>query len=216
MPRPSADGSEQAIDWAIENKVDIINISAGFEEYHKDIDMAIKKATLAVPEILIFAAAGNWGNTMPVAFPARLTDNVFCIFSYSGKLRVIKDTNPNPVGDGPNFALLGQDVAPNPASNKKESGTSIACAIATGLAGRILDFVRQDDVKRGLRLSEENREKVGTKNGMTRIFRQMSNQDPPYLCVAPWQMLPGGSFIRNRQGTRAEIYGTIERCFWNA
>lgn len=206
---------EQAIKWAVQEKVDIINISAGFKEYHEEVHEAIKQAALADPEILIFSAAANWGNVDSVAFPARFTDSVFCIFSCSSALRVIQETNPNPVGNGPHFALVGQDVAPNPGGLKTESGTSIACALAAGLAGRILDFVRQDDATRII--SEEHRKRVGTKEGMARIFKEMSTQDPPsHWCLAPWQLLPGkaSSTDRNPQDTRDEIFRTIDRCFW--
>lgn len=193
--------------------MDVINISAGFDDDDDEVTEAVKQAALANPEILIFAAAANWGNTKSVAFPARLTDKVFCIFSYNPALRVLMDTNPNPVGNGPNFALLGQDVAPNPSSFGRKSGTSIASALAAGLAGRILDFVRQDDVTR--KMPDRVRKKVGTKEGMTNVFREMSRRDgPSFWCVAPWELLPEGVSQRSRQETRDEIRVTIERSFW--
>jgi hypothetical protein len=62
---------------AISQKVDIISISGGFENRHDELANAVKRASAAKPEILIFAAAANWGNTQSVAYPARLTGQVF-------------------------------------------------------------------------------------------------------------------------------------------
>ncbi|PFH60325.1 hypothetical protein XA68_11136 [Ophiocordyceps unilateralis] len=194
-------------------------LTPGFEHSHAKLAEVIRRASAADPEILIFAAAANWANTQFVAYPARLTGQVFCIFSMNGALRNTRDYNPNALENADNFALLGQDVRPNPNPMSREglSGTSVATAIAAGLAGRILDFTRHADSRK--HLADRHRKMVATKMGLREIFHLLSqdHKDLEYRCVAPWDLLPPeqlSTATQARQDTRFKICGTIERALW--
>ncbi|GJC96376.1 extracellular alkaline serine protease [Colletotrichum higginsianum] len=98
----------EAITWAVSQSVDIISISAGFASCPEELRAAVHQAHAA--GILIFAAASNWGNTNQVAFPARIQDQVFCIFATTAALKDVPEINPEPRKNADNFALLGHDI----------------------------------------------------------------------------------------------------------
>ncbi|KAK6222494.1 hypothetical protein QIS74_04196 [Colletotrichum tabaci] len=98
----------EAITWAVSQSVDIISISAGFASCPEELRAAVHQAHAA--GILIFAAASNWGNTNEVAFPARIQDQVFCIFATTAALKDVPEINPEPRKNADNFALLGHDI----------------------------------------------------------------------------------------------------------
>jgi len=64
----------EAIYWAIENKVNIINISFGTDKDSEILHKAIRDASKA--GILIFAASGNGGNDSAVEYPAAYSEVV--------------------------------------------------------------------------------------------------------------------------------------------
>ncbi|EGU72586.1 hypothetical protein FOXB_16905 [Fusarium oxysporum f. sp. conglutinans Fo5176] len=126
-----------AINWAVENQVDIISISAGFKTCPLPLRNAIHTAYTS--HTLIFAAASNWGNNDLVAFPARIRDQVFCIFATDSMLgRTRYDPEPRVHAD--NFAILGEDIRVD-GGTRLGQGTSAATAVMAGFAARILDFV---------------------------------------------------------------------------
>ncbi|KAF4435106.1 hypothetical protein FACUT_7407 [Fusarium acutatum] len=137
----------RAIHWAIEPpcSVDIISISAGFRNYSRELDEAVTKAKAA--GILVIAAASNWQNTNTVAFPARHNLSTICIYS-TNTGNQSSSFNPEPRADTQNFAILGEGFQhPDQRRNERMGGTSMATAVAAGLAARIVDFSRQKDNK---------------------------------------------------------------------
>ncbi len=165
----------------MENKVDIINISAGFKTCHTALRKAVKAAYAS--DVLIFAAAGNWGNNNPVAFPAGIRDQVICVFSTDGKM-VPSNYNPLPRPNADNFSILGEEIdIGHPDPDCRGKGTSAATALATGFAAQIIDFARQPGVGDKL----ENVEMLRTKAGMTAIFKELvpSNKYTQYECIKP-------------------------------
>ncbi|KAG9500788.1 hypothetical protein J7337_006468 [Fusarium musae] len=137
----------KAIHWAIEppRSVDIISISAGFRSYSKELDDAVTKAKAA--GVLVIAAASNWQNTSTVAFPARHNLSTMCIYS-TNTGNQSSSFNPEPRADTQNFAIIGEGFQhPDQRRNERMSGTSMATAVAAGLAARIVDFSRQKDNK---------------------------------------------------------------------
>ncbi|KAJ5668904.1 Extracellular alkaline serine protease [Penicillium macrosclerotiorum] len=172
----------KAIRWAVNQKVDIISISAGFRTSPRDLREAVNEASAA--NILIFAAASNWGNLDEVAYPARMKDHVFCIFSTNGTLKNSSRYNPEPRSNADNFAILGEGIELYP-GREPVQGTSMATAIAAGLAGRILDFARHTDCRDNI----EGGDIIHTKAGMTAIFKAISRSSANYDCIAPWRLL---------------------------
>ncbi|KAG7416801.1 Minor extracellular protease Epr [Fusarium oxysporum f. sp. rapae] len=135
----------RAIHWAIEPpcSVDIISISAGFRNYSKELDDAVTRAKAA--GVLVIAAASNWQNTNTVAFPARHNLSTMCIYS-TNTGNQSSSFNPEPRADTQNFAILGEGFQhPDQRRNERMSGTSMATAVAAGIAARIVDFSRQRD-----------------------------------------------------------------------
>ncbi|TXC08008.1 hypothetical protein FocTR4_00002485, partial [Fusarium oxysporum f. sp. cubense] len=136
-----------AIHWAIEppRSVDIISISAGFRNYSKELDDAVTRAKAS--GVLVIAAASNWQNKNTVAFPARHNLSAMCIYS-TNTGNQSSSFNPEPRADTQNFAILGEGFQhPDQRRNERMSGTSMATAVAAGLAARIVDFSRQKDNK---------------------------------------------------------------------
>ncbi|KAF5581054.1 hypothetical protein FPCIR_10443 [Fusarium pseudocircinatum] len=160
----------KAIHWAIEppRSVDIISISAGFRNYSKELDEAVTKAKAA--GVLIIAAASNWQNTNTVAFPARHNLSTMCIYS-TNTGNQSSSFNPEPRVDTQNFAILGEGFQhPDQRRNERMSGTSMATAVAAGLAARIVDFSRQKDNRASIFRAQD----VGKLPGMLSIFSTIS------------------------------------------
>ncbi|KAF5587514.1 hypothetical protein FPANT_6859 [Fusarium pseudoanthophilum] len=137
----------KAIHWAIEPpcSVDIISISAGFRNYSKELCEAVTRARAA--GVLVVAAASNWRNTRGVAYPAFHSKDAMCIYS-TNTGNQSSSFNPEPHDPAQNFAILGEGFQhPDQSRNEQMSGTSMATAVAVGLAASILDFSRQEDNK---------------------------------------------------------------------
>lgn len=195
----------QAIDWAAQKGVDIINISAGFRNDHSELRKAIKEAH--EKEILIFAAAANWGNAGPgPAFPAAIRDHVFCISSCGGDLWASEKMNPPGRNNADNFACLGENVR---LEGYKEAltGTSVASALAAGLAARILDFSRHVDSRE----AGCDEQKLRTRPGMRAVFKKISKKDDLFRCIAPWLLCQGPSVPSDIQAGRKQIQKVIKR-----
>jgi hypothetical protein len=171
----------QAIDWAIKCKVDIISISAGFQRDNNDLREAVRRAHNA--DILIFAAASNWGNLeSAVAYPARIKDQVFCIFSSNGANKATTDKNPGPRTNADNFAFLGEDIDVHASGSLPISGTSMATALAAGFAARMLDFSLHPD-SQGAGIDARM---FHTKPGMTAVLNKISSPSGGFHCITPW------------------------------
>jgi len=178
----------KAIDWAIDKEVDIISISAGFVDDDNYLREAIRRAN--AKNVLTFAAASNWGNLEAgVAYPARIKDHVFCIFSSNGALKAMSSAmNPEPRKGADNFAVLGEDIDLDPGL-PPVSGTSVATALAAGLAARILDFARHTDS----RAAGCSAEQLGTRASMRAVFERISMQNQKFKCIAPWLLWEHGA-----------------------
>ncbi|KAK3940187.1 peptidase S8/S53 domain-containing protein [Diplogelasinospora grovesii] len=142
----------EAIDWAIDRGVDIINMSFGFPEVVTEIQDALKRAQ--GKGILIFAAAGNGGMyTMP-HWPAG--DSTIAIGINSCDVYGRKSTfTPWPIADNPNFMVIGEGImahwpttrpyiGPNSIDGfGPVEGTSFATPVAVAMAAIILEFTRR-------------------------------------------------------------------------
>lgn len=105
-------------------KVDIMVISSGFWSEDREMEKAIDEARNA--NILIFAAASNYGNAVRIAFPGSLYINLklLCMFSTNPNVRAISNFNPSALSKARyNFAILGENIR-LPNLEKPLSGTS--------------------------------------------------------------------------------------------
>ncbi|KAG5761597.1 hypothetical protein H9Q72_010283 [Fusarium xylarioides] len=200
----------RAIHWAIEppRSVDIISISAGFRSYSKELDDAVTRAKAA--GVLVIAAASNWQNTNTVAFPARHNLSTMCIYS-TNTGNQSSSFNPEPRADTPNFAIIGEGFQhPDQRRNERMSGTSMATAVAAGLAARIVDFSRQKDNKASIFRAQD----VGKLPGMLSIFSTLSKPAGNLRYISPLELLPlrhGASREADRQRVREVLSQAMER-----
>lgn len=136
------DGSEdsynqliKALDWCLDNNIDIVNISFGFTSLTKDklevLELKCKK--LYDNNITIVASCGDNGSSgAGVSYPA-LFDCVLGIGST--KLDFSKDLNSS-YGHGLDFTCFGESIVAYNISGENTTvneGTSISCALASGI-----------------------------------------------------------------------------------
>lgn len=189
-------------------KVDIISIAVSVDKCPDILKNAIKEATHN--GVLIFAPAFAGGSNMDsVPYPAKMRDDVFCMYSTDGQLR-ISNYNPPPRISEDNFAILGEYV-PVSSSNNPVSGTSVSTAIAAGVAAGLLDFARQPDPPTIIK--DEDLRRMRSKEGMTAIFKLMSkyHNSGGYECLAPWDLFPPDHATQDRKTTRQEMFQTISK-----
>lgn len=135
----SVDHFIEAIEWCIEEQIDIINISFGFQidndELKQTIDKAISKG------IIIVASAGN-NYSMTIDYPAKY-DNVISITSIDKKLQRSGFASKGKI----DFVLPGEEILTtnNDGGYSLFNGTSFATAHATGIIALILADYRIND-----------------------------------------------------------------------
>ncbi|KAI4599476.1 hypothetical protein KJ359_001918 [Pestalotiopsis sp. 9143b] len=196
----------KAIEWSLEPEidVDIISISAGFVHHSPRLQDAVRKASGASK--LIFAAASNWGNLGPVAYPARHNYYTICVFSVDTHHRPSR-FNPERRPNADNFAILGEDFSHPIHPNHRVSGTSAATAAAAGLAAMIIDFSRHgDNVDTIVRAAD-----VSTMAGMIAIFDSMAVRAGEFKCIVPLNLLPTGYRDMSVQRKRKYIRDSLSR-----
>lgn len=121
----------QAIDWAIDQHIDIINISFTSVEYSESLQKAIQ--TARDKGILIFAAAGNSGNGSDnVRYPAKYPGVIGVGAVNTAHMRATFSAT----GEGVDLVAPGTNVLSTLNHNKYAvlSGTSSATAFASGAA----------------------------------------------------------------------------------
>ncbi|KAF2452257.1 hypothetical protein BDY21DRAFT_176266 [Lineolata rhizophorae] len=148
----------QAILWAVkEQDADVVSLSLGWEQEqcvdkNRVISNAISQAlSHRNQNLLIFAAASNLGGSKRELFPAK-HQAVFSIrgTSTKGKHEEFNPCLPERVGKV--FGTLGLKV---PASNRgkltpqyiNKTGTSVATAVAAGIAAIVIGFINIHDEK---------------------------------------------------------------------
>jgi hypothetical protein len=179
--------SDQALEHAVnEWKVDIIVLSLGFGEKHKELSDAIVHA--ASKRVLIFAAASNDGKNRSdgIAWPAA-NHNVICVHSADG-LGTRSSFTPSP-RDSKRIMVLGECVKSawpphlnSAGDHKLMSGTSCAAPIAAGIAALVLDYAR------GF-LSEQEWEDFRETTSMLRMFEKIRDEHSTdgYWWIKHWQ-----------------------------
>ncbi|KAE8326053.1 peptidase S8/S53 domain-containing protein [Aspergillus sergii] len=162
----------QAIDWATTKwNVDIISMSFGYAEDQPNISRAIRKAMYKRDgSILFFAAASNSGANDKEMFPAR-HESVISMRATNANGDFSDFNPPRSPNEGIVLGTLGVDVPSTGLSDSGEevykSGTSVATAVAVGIAGALLGYsnAKQDIL-----------EKVRTRQGMQAVFRALASK----------------------------------------
>ncbi|WP_188647867.1 S8 family peptidase [Marinithermofilum abyssi] len=127
-----------AINWCIENKMDVINMSFGMAKVSDTLRQAI--VTAYRKGIVMIAAAGNQG-TNNVEFPARFKETIgVTSISKDGKLSSFSN-----VGPGVDIAAPGDKITSSwlNGTTREMSGTSMAVPHVVGTVALLL-YLRPD------------------------------------------------------------------------
>ncbi|KAK2594367.1 hypothetical protein QQS21_007927 [Conoideocrella luteorostrata] len=135
---------QEALQWAIEQGVDIINLSLGFS-YESSYDLTNTLEEANHKGIIVFAAAANHSNREAIAWPARDRDLAICVTS-GDELGNLSRFAPSGNKTLPVFITHGEDVWSQWPTKlgggfRPMSGTSVATPIAVGMAAMILAFL---------------------------------------------------------------------------
>ncbi|KAI1418456.1 ankyrin [Hypoxylon sp. FL1857] len=142
-PQPSA--VAKAIDWAIRNHVDLINMSFGYDSAPAEVEEALSRASQS--KIVVFAAMSNGGGFEEARWPAR--NERYAIGVHSCDENGTKSGfTPLPTPNADNFMITGENVVTHWPRSKGghfriDDGTSFATPVAVASAALILAFVEQ-------------------------------------------------------------------------
>ena len=168
-----------------------IRIPGATYDFESAISLAARHGTL------IFASCGERDIFPTPLFPA--TDpNVVGIFA-TDALGNPASFNPLPMKHRPNFTILGE-VQQGPSDII--SGTSVACAVAAGLAGCLLDFSRQPGC-RG-RIPD-----LGKRHNLELVLDFMSQVRHGYEYIVPWRLLEDISTGIDREEAREMLINRL-------
>lgn len=155
------------IDWAIDNKVDLINISFGMPNNKPELKEAIDEAIKA--GIIIVASAGNkYG--LEGDYPASY-DNVISVNAVDPELKIASFSAKGKI----DFVGPGTDIITTITSNNYGivQGTSIATAHVTGTIAYLLTYQEQFNIpdkndskyfEKVYKILKENSLNLGEKN----------------------------------------------------
>lgn len=187
----------QAISWAHDQcQADIITMSFGYTDYQVRISTAIHDAISKRNEsIIFFAAAANFGANQKEMFPAR-HESVISIRATTATGDFLDLNPPHDSNEGRVFGTLGLEVPgvarsqepPSPETLIYRTGTSVATAIAAGLAGMLLECTNGMSSRPTYGAI---RAKLRTRQGMLAIFDFLSSTTlhQGYWYISPWALM---------------------------
>lgn len=164
-------------------------MSFGYAKDQPRISSAIRKALFEREDsILFFAAASNDGANNGEMFPAR-HDSVISIRATNANGKFEDFNAPRNEDEVTAFGTLGVDVPSAGLSDHDNevyrSGTSVATAIAAGIAGVLLGYVNGKSEESAF---QDVSKKLRTRRGMQAMFKALSITTMNEGCVylAPW------------------------------
>ncbi|MGB7946628.1 MAG: S8 family serine peptidase, partial [Candidatus Binatia bacterium] len=128
----SARGLLEAIDWMVEQRVHVVNMSIAGSN-NNVVRQVVKKA--GEKGLVVVAAAGNWGTSVRPAYPAAYSD-VIAVTAVDANRRIYEFANSGPYID---FAAPGVRVwTAIPGGGQYQSGTSFASPYVSVLTGLVV------------------------------------------------------------------------------
>ncbi|KAL1848858.1 hypothetical protein Daus18300_013470 [Diaporthe australafricana] len=189
-----AEGTQQiieAIDWAVQHEVRIINMSFCLPRNPMNTRVRKKIDQVTTSKGVIFvAAASNYGNNESRGFPAKLWQ-VICVHAVDGNGNK-SGMNPPPKPGFKNFGSLGVAIESEwDAAEAYMEGTSYAAPVATGMVSNVLRFVqyvRDKDL-----MTEEYYNEACSSRGMSNILGEMAERTSDgYDYIRPrWKLWAG-------------------------
>ncbi|MFV9511316.1 S8 family peptidase [Tepidibacillus sp. LV47] len=143
----------KGIDWCINNKINIINMSFGFNEPSSTFQEAVRRAHQA--GIVMIAASGNKGTRGRLEYPAQFPETI-AVTSINKEDKI---SDFSTIGPNVDLAAPGEKITSTWTNNsyRELSGTSMAVAHVTGVAALILSKYRlsSEELRHFLRQSAE-------------------------------------------------------------
>ncbi|KAH6962516.1 peptidase S8/S53 domain-containing protein [Ilyonectria sp. MPI-CAGE-AT-0026] len=187
----------RAINWAVEQKVHVINLSLGYRDEQKhpgisDLRAALERAVKQ--QILVFAATSNEGLTADVAWPAKNLTYAIGIHSSTDNGRPSEFIGK--ASSEANLMVVGEKILSYGRRGELQfcSGTSFATPVAAAVGAMILAFVGQEACEEQVRnLESANRgwdwkgvlrTNRGMRNVLERISEAVSNEGGTYYRIS--------------------------------
>ncbi|KAI6091062.1 hypothetical protein F4821DRAFT_211082 [Hypoxylon rubiginosum] len=190
ITNPTPKAVKEAILWAIEKKVDIINMSFGFNAEVPEINEALNSAR--ENRTLVFAAMRNDGIFEKAAWPARELQDSIGIHSCIEEGKRSSVFTPKCVAANPNLMTVGENIPTHQLTARGggfrvSTGTSFATPVAVAMAALILAFVNQIRCKaERTNLGTEKLEMMRENYWMARILKHVSDEsDDNYSWINP-------------------------------
>lgn len=201
----------QAIKWAVMKKVDIISMSWTVEETANN-KLDLKAMEEAIDEahkqnILMFCAAkdSGFGQSVNFGYPKRFNKPVFCIGATTehGNLSESIGSQKEAI----DFGFPGENITPlSGDTTTKIAGSSIATALASGLAGLLLYIIHFD--KDASIMEREARRRSLQQHGMLKdTLTRMINNPHKYIPVLTYFDLGKASYWED--GGEAAFYKIV-------
>jgi hypothetical protein len=186
----------KAIEWAIAQKVDIINLSLVLFRDHRSLSTVIDNARKE--GIVVFCSTADMGYVAQPVWPAKYAKSHDCIFpvaACNAHGRFIEYSSETDA----QYAFQGEDIlasdgnGPNAEAERRVSGSSVATAMATGVASLVLSCYRIllniDVPSHMIKQSFPSNQAAIIKNVFANMCHDHNSQETPPR-IMPWFVFP--------------------------